>query len=100
MRPGSVIVDLAAERGGNCELTKSGETVVAEGVKIIGALNLAGRLASTASSLYAKNLLAFTETLISKETKQLAINWDDELVKATCLARDGAVIDPRFQPKT
>ena len=99
MRAGSVIIDLAAERGGNCELTKPGETVVQNGVKIVGALNLAGRLASTSSSLYARNLLAFVETLINKETKQLAINWDDELVKATCLTRDGAVIDPRFQAK-
>jgi NAD(P) transhydrogenase subunit alpha len=97
MRPGSVIVDLAAERGGNCELTKPGQTVVANGVKIVGALNLPGRMAPTASSLYAKNLLAFVETLISKETKQLAINWDDELVKATALTRDGAVTDERFK---
>ncbi len=97
MRPGSVIVDLAAERGGNCELTKPGETVVVDGVKIVGALNLAGRMASTASSLYAKNLLAFVETLVSKDTKQLAINWDDELVKATALTRDGAVLDERFK---
>ncbi len=99
MRAGSVIIDLAAERGGNCELTKPGETVVVDGVKIVGALNLAGRLASTASSLYAKNLLAFVETMISKTTKELAINWDDEIVKATCLTRGGAVIDPRFQTK-
>ncbi|MBI1866812.1 MAG: Re/Si-specific NAD(P)(+) transhydrogenase subunit alpha [Methylocystis sp.] len=99
MRAGSVIIDLAAERGGNCELTKPGATVVEGGVKIVGALNLAGRLAATASSLYAKNLLAFVETLISKDTKALAINWDDELVKATCLTRDG-VVDPRFQAKT
>ncbi len=97
MRPGSVIVDLAAERGGNCELTRPGETVVVDGVKILGALNLAGRMASTASSLYAKNLLAFVETLVSKDTKQLAINWDDELVKATALTRDGAVLDERFK---
>ncbi|MFO1103205.1 MAG: Re/Si-specific NAD(P)(+) transhydrogenase subunit alpha [Methylocystis sp.] len=97
MRPGSVIVDLAAERGGNCELTKPGETVVVDGVKILGALNLAGRMASTASSLYAKNLLAFVETLVSKDTKQLAINWDDELVKATALTRDGAILDERFK---
>jgi len=96
MRPGSVIVDLAAERGGNCEATKPGETVVVDGVKIVGALNLAGRMASTASSLYARNLLAFLETLVSKDTKQLAINWEDELVKATALTRDGAVIDERF----
>ena len=97
MRAGSVIVDLAAERGGNCELTKPGETVVVDGVKILGALNLAGRMASTASSLYAKNLLAFVETLVSKDTKQLAINWEDELVKATALTRDGAVVDERFK---
>ncbi len=96
MRNGSVIVDLAAERGGNCELTRPGETVVENGVRIVGALNLPGRMASTASSLYAKNLLAFVETMISRETKQFAINWDDELVKATALTRDGAVIDPRF----
>ena len=96
MRNGSVIVDLAAERGGNCELTRPGETIVENGVRIVGALNLAGRMASTASSLYAKNLLAFVETMISRETKQFAINWDDELVKATALTRDGAVIDSRF----
>jgi NAD(P) transhydrogenase subunit alpha len=99
MRAGSVIVDLAAERGGNCELTKPGETLVDHGVKIVGALNLAGRLPATASSLYAKNLLAFVETLISKEAKTLSIDWNDELVKATALTRDGAVIDPRFAPK-
>ncbi len=96
MRPGSVIVDLAAERGGNCELTRPGETVVESGVRIVGALNLAGRMAPTASSLYAKNLLAFIETMIVKESKQFLINWDDELVKATALTRDGAVIDQRF----
>ena len=99
MRPGSVIIDLAAERGGNCELTKPGEPVIVDGVKIVGALNLAGRLAATASSLYAKNLLAFAETLISKTTRDLAINWDDELVKATCLTRGGVVTDARFQLK-
>lgn len=96
MRPGSVIVDLAAERGGNCELTRPGETIVDGGVRIVGALNLAGRMAPTASNLYAKNLLAFIETMITKESKQFVINWDDELVKATALTRDGAVIDPRF----
>ncbi len=99
MRAGSVVIDLAAERGGNCALTRPGETIVDHGVKIVGATNLPGRMASTASSLYARNLFAFVETLISKETKSLAINWDDEIVKATCLTRDGAVIDPRFAPK-
>jgi NAD(P) transhydrogenase subunit alpha len=98
MRPGSVIVDLAVERGGNCELSKPGETVVTEnGVKIVGNLNVPGRLAATASALYAKNLLAFVETLIDKETKSLAVNWDDELVKATLLTKDGALVHPDFQ---
>ena len=99
MKAGSVIIDLAVERGGNCELAKAGEVVDVGGVKIVGHLNVAGRLAASASSLYARNLFAFAETLIDKEKKALAINWDDELVKATCLTRDGAVVHPNFQPK-
>jgi oligopeptide/dipeptide ABC transporter ATP-binding protein len=100
MRPGSVIVDLAVERGGNCALSKPGETVITDnGVKIVGHLNMPGRLAATASALYAKNLFAFVETLVDKEKKALAINWDDELVRATLLTRDGAVVHPNFQPK-
>jgi NAD(P) transhydrogenase subunit alpha len=98
MRPGSIIVDLAAERGGNCELTQAGETVVSEnGVKIIGFANLAGEAAATASELYAKNLYAFAETLIDKASRALAVKWDDELVKATLLTKDGALAHPRFQ---
>jgi NAD(P) transhydrogenase subunit alpha len=98
MRPGSVIVDLAVERGGNCEMSKPGETVVTpNGVKIVGHLNVPGRLAATASALYAKNLFSFLETLVSKETKELAINWDDELVRATLLTRDGAIVHPSLQ---
>jgi NAD(P) transhydrogenase subunit alpha len=98
MRPGSVIVDLAVERGGNCELAKPGETVVSKnGVKIVGPLNIAGRLPATASALYAKNLLAFIETLIDPKTKSLAIKWDDELVKATLLTKDGVLAHPSFQ---
>jgi NAD(P) transhydrogenase subunit alpha len=100
MRPGSVIVDLAVERGGNCELSKAGELVTTSGgVKIVGYSNVT-RLAATASSLYARNLYAFVETLIDKATKSLAVKWDDELVKATCLTHDGAVVHPNFQPKT
>jgi NAD/NADP transhydrogenase alpha subunit len=99
MKPGSVVVDLAVERGGNCELAMPGEVAVHNGVKIVGHLNVPGRLAATASSLYAKNLYAFVETLVSKETKAVAVNWDDELVKATCLTRDGAVVHPAFQPQ-
>ncbi|MBV9634541.1 MAG: NAD(P) transhydrogenase subunit alpha, partial [Methylobacteriaceae bacterium] len=99
MRPGSVIVDLAVERGGNCELSKPDEVVAVEGVKIVGHLNVPNRIAATASTLYAKNLLAFVETLIDKQNKKLAINWDDEIVRATCLTRDGAIVHPNFQPK-
>ncbi|MGB8901632.1 MAG: Re/Si-specific NAD(P)(+) transhydrogenase subunit alpha [Methylocella sp.] len=98
MRPGAVIVDLAVERGGNCELTKPGETVVSKnGVKIVGHLNVAGRLPATASALYARNLLAFVETLIDSKTKSLAIKWDDELVKATLLTKEGGLVHPNFQ---
>ena len=100
MRPGSVIVDLAVERGGNCELAKVGEVAEVGGVKIVGHRNMPGRLAATASSLYAKNLYAFLEILVDKSSKSLAVDWDDEIVKATALTRDGAVVHPSFQPKT
>jgi len=97
MRPGSVIVDLAVERGGNCALSKPDEVVVTDNdVKIIGHLNVAGRLAATASQLYAKNLYNFLETMIDKPNKKLAINYEDELVKATLLTRDGAVVHSAF----
>ena len=100
MKPGSVIVDLAVERGGNCELAKPGEVIDAGGVKIVGYLNMPGRLAASASALYAKNLYTFLEVLIDKKTKQINLNWDDEIVKTTALTRDGAVIHPSFAPKT
>src|SRR5262245_12141493 len=99
MKPGSVLVDLAVERGGNVEGVKNGETVEVEGIKIVGFPNLAGRVAASASGLYARNLLSFIETMVDKSTKALAVNWDDELVKATALTRDGAVVHPNFQPK-
>jgi NAD(P) transhydrogenase subunit alpha len=100
MRPGSVIIDLAVERGGNVEGAKAGEIATVSGVKIVGHLNMPGRLAASASALYAKNLLNFLETMIDKTSKALAINWDDEIVKGTALTRDGAVIHPSFAPKT
>src|SRR5438270_7474187 len=100
MRPGSVIVDLAVERGGNCELAKAGEVVEAGGVKIVGHRNVPSRIAASASSLYAKNLFAFLEILVDKTAKALAVKWDDEIVKATALTRDGAVIHPSFAPKS
>jgi NAD(P) transhydrogenase subunit alpha len=96
MAPGSVIVDLAAERGGNVELTVPGKVIEHNGVKIIGYTNVQGRIPTTASQLYARNLLAFVTTLIDAKEKKLAINWDDELVKATVLTRDGQVVHPNF----
>ncbi|WP_127142536.1 Re/Si-specific NAD(P)(+) transhydrogenase subunit alpha [Pelagibacterium montanilacus] len=96
MAPGSVIVDLAAERGGNVELTAPGEVIVHNDVTIIGTLNLPGKIAATASQLYAKNLLAFFETMVDKENKALAVNWEDQLVTATLLTRDGAVVHPNL----
>ncbi len=99
MRPGSVVMDLAVERGGNCELSRPGEVVDEGGVRIVGYTNLPGRLAATASSLYARNLLAFVETLVDKDAKALKVNWDDELVRATLLTRDGAVVHPNFRPE-
>jgi proton-translocating NAD(P)+ transhydrogenase subunit alpha len=99
MRPGSVIVDLAVERGGNVEGARAGEVAQAGPAKIVGYLNVPGRLAASASALYAKNLLNFVETMIDKKEKKLAINWDDELIKATMLTRDGAVVHPNFKPK-
>ncbi|MBX3682731.1 MAG: Re/Si-specific NAD(P)(+) transhydrogenase subunit alpha [Thauera sp.] len=100
MRPGSVLVDLAVERGGNVEGARLGEVVLIDGVKIVGHANVPGRLAASSSALYAKNLLTFLDSLIDKKEKTLAINWDDELVKGTALTRDGAVIHPNFKPKT
>ena len=93
MRPGSIIVDLAVERGGNAELAKPGEIVAHKGVRIFGKLNLPGSVPVNASSLYARNLQAFVEPLIDKEKKTLAINFEDELVKGTLIARDGAIVN-------
>ncbi|WP_144862072.1 Re/Si-specific NAD(P)(+) transhydrogenase subunit alpha [Mesorhizobium sp. J18] len=98
MKPGSVIVDLAVERGGNVEGAVAGKVVTtANDVKIVGHLNVPGRVAASSSLLYAKNLYAFLETLIDKETKQLSIDPEDELVKATMLTHGGKVVHPNFQ---
>ncbi|MFY9895738.1 MAG: Re/Si-specific NAD(P)(+) transhydrogenase subunit alpha [Xanthobacteraceae bacterium] len=99
MRPGSVLVDLAVERGGNVEGAKPGEVTQLGPAKIVGYLNVPGRLAASASALYARNLLTFLDTLIDKKEKKLAINWDDELVQGTALTRDGAIVHPNFKPK-
>jgi NAD(P) transhydrogenase subunit alpha len=99
MKPGSVAVDLAVERGGNIEGAVAGEVADVEGVRVIGYLNMAGRIAASASLLYAKNLLTFLETMISKDTKELALKLDDELVKATMLTHGGEVVHPAFGGK-
>jgi NAD(P) transhydrogenase subunit alpha len=97
MKPGSIIVDLAAERGGNCPLTEAGKTVVKHGVTIIGDLNVAGQLAVDSSALYSKNLLNFITPLIDAESKALKIDWEDEIITGTCLAKDGQVVHPAFR---
>ncbi len=99
MKPGAVIVDLAAERGGNCELTETGKVVEIGGVRISGPLNLAGTVPVNASSLYAKNVFNFLETMFDKKEKTLKINWDDEVIKGTLVAKDGAVVHQSLAPK-
>jgi NAD(P) transhydrogenase subunit alpha len=98
MQPGSIIVDLAAERGGNVEVSKQDDvSTTANGVTIIRYKNWPARLATSSSSLYARNLFAFLETMFDKKTKAFAVNWDDELVKATVLTRDGAIVHPNIK---
>jgi NAD(P) transhydrogenase subunit alpha len=99
MAPGAVVVDLAVERGGNVEGAKSGEVVRIGGVSVIGYPNMAGRIAATASQLYAKNLFAFLETMVDKAGGKLAVNHEDELVKATLLTHGGHIVHPAFAPK-
>ena len=89
MRPGSVIVDIAAEQGGNCELTRVGEIVEHQGVKIIGPVNLPGDLAYNASEMYARNLLNFLKPAINKG--ELAIDWTDEVFAQSCLTHSGQI---------
>jgi H+-translocating NAD(P) transhydrogenase subunit alpha len=96
MKPGSVVVDLAVERGGNVEGAEAGKVTQVEGVKVIGHLNVPGRIAASASLLYAKNLVTFLETMVSKEEKRLALDIEDELVKATALTHGGAVVHLAF----
>ncbi|NBX45443.1 MAG: Re/Si-specific NAD(P)(+) transhydrogenase subunit alpha, partial [Gammaproteobacteria bacterium] len=94
MRPGSVIVDLAAEQGGNCELTVPGEVVVREGVTIIGYTDLPSRLAKQASTLYANNLLRLTEELCKSKDGQLDVNFDDEVIRGTTVIKAGEITWP------
>ena len=94
MKPGSVIVDLAAEAGGNTPLTKANEVIEVHGVTIMGYTNLPGRLAVDSSSLYARNLFNFVSLIVDKKSGLMAIDWNDEIVKGACVARDGDVVHP------
>jgi len=96
MRPGSVLIDLAVERGGNVEGAIAGQVADVNGVKIVGHLNVPGRIAATASQLYARNLYAFLETLVDKEAKLLKLDPEEELVKATLLTHEGKIVHPAF----
>jgi NAD(P) transhydrogenase subunit alpha len=97
MRPGSVIVDLAAEQGGNCPLTVANQVIEANGVTIMGYTNLPGRLAVDTSNLYARNLFNFVSLFVDKKTGALALNWDDEIIKGAGVTRDGAVVHPALK---
>ena len=96
MRKGSVIIDMAAATGGNTELTKNDETVVYHGVSIVGNSALAATVPSDASKLYGKNLLNFLQLIINKESK-LNLNWDDDLVKGSCITYNGAIMNERVK---
>lgn len=96
MHHGAVIVDLAAETGGNCELTEPGKVVVKNGVKIIGHLNVPGRLPKDSSSLFARNVYNFLSPHVDKETKSLNFNWEDETVADTCVTKDGKIVNPQL----
>jgi NAD(P) transhydrogenase subunit alpha len=91
MSPGSVIVDLAAETGGNCELTEPGETVVKEDVTIVGPLNLASSMPDHASSLYARNIQALLAVMTGEEG-ELKLDFDDEVIAGACITRDGQIV--------
>lgn len=96
LAPGSVVVDLAVERGGNVEGAVANEIATVGDVSIVGYLNMAGRIGATASLLFAKNLYAFLETMVDKDSKTLKVDWEDELVSATLLTKGGVVVHPAF----
>jgi NAD(P) transhydrogenase subunit alpha len=95
MAPGSVIVDLAAERGGNCELTQPGQSVVEGRVTILGPLNLPAEVPQHASQMYGKNISTFLLNLV--KDKQVQINLEDEIIRDTLIARDGRIVNPRVE---
>jgi len=97
MKPGSVIVDLAAEQGGNTPLTKADEVIQTNGITIMGYTNLPARLASDTSSLYSRNLFNFVALIVDKKTGDLALNWDDDIVKGAGVTRNGEIVHPSLK---
>ena len=97
MKPGSVIVDLAVEQGGNCPLSKPDQVIEVHGVTIMGYTNLPARLAADTSSLYARNLFNFVALIVDKKTGALALDWNDDIVKGAGLTRDGAIVHPALK---
>ncbi len=96
MKSGSVIIDLAASTGGNTDLTKNNETIYYKGISIVGNSHLAGTMPSDASKLYGKNILNFLQLIVNKEG-QLNLNFEDDLVKGTCVAHDGTITNERLK---
>ena len=99
MPEGAVIIDLAVEAGGNVEGAELGRTVKKDGVTIIGHANVPARLAEDASTLFAKNLVNFITPLVDPETKELSIDWEDEIITGTLVCKDGQVVHPALAPK-
>ena len=95
MKPGSVVVDMAAERGGNCELTKLGQTTIEYGVSILGPENMASEVAFHASQMYGKNMQTFLELIL--QDGQIDLNFDDEIIAGTVIAHNGAVTHPHIR---
>ena len=98
MKPGSIVVDLAVEQGGNCPLSRAGEIVEHRGVRIVGHVNVPGRLPVDASALYARNLYNFVSPFVDRESGAVEFDWNDELVTGTGLTRGGSVVHPSFRP--
>ena len=97
MKPGSIIVDLAAEQGGNCPLTRPDAVIEVHGVTIMGPTNLPAQLAVDASSLYARNLLNLVTLMVDRKNGQLALDWDDDIIKGAALTRDGVIVHPSLK---
>lgn len=99
MKPGSVLVDLAVEQGGNCKLSKAGKVFEHKGVKLVAHENVPGRLAGNASELYSRNLFNFLDAFFDKDKKTLALDWEDEIIAGIGLTKDGAIVHPALAPK-